>query len=104
MLASTNINTHTSTHTFKHNTHTHTHTQTGPRAWTLIVQYLPMSRASERGSFYEHKHHSNDLKKAPVQLPVKNHFGASQIKKRPVTPLPLEDLSRLDSERFEEDF
>lgn len=55
MLAST------SKHTYIHsstNIHTDTHIQTGPRARTLIVQYLPMRRASERGSFYEHKHHS----------------------------------------------
>lgn len=48
-----------------------------------------MSRASERGLFYEHKHHSKWFKKAPVQLPVKNHFGASQIKKRPLSQRDL---------------
>lgn len=53
MLASTNIH--------KHFKHTHPDTPEGPGPY--CVQYLPTSRASLRGLFCQHKHHSKWFRK-----------------------------------------
>lgn len=53
---------------------------------------------AERGSFYEHKHHSKWFKEAPVQHPFKNPFGGQQGKKTIHSPATVGPLL-LDSER-----
>lgn len=55
------------------------HIQTGPRARTLIVQYLPMKSLWEKLVLWTNTI-PRWVKKEPDQLPVKKYFGASQIK------------------------
>lgn len=96
MLASTNIYTFKRTHTFKHK-HTNTHSDS-PKGVDPYCTVFTKEQRAERGSFYEHKHHSKWFKEAPVQLPVKNHFGGQQDKKTSHSPATVGPLL-LDTER-----
>lgn len=94
MLASTNI------YTFKHtHTHKHKHANTHPDWARSTDPYCTVFTNEQREArFMNINTIPNDLKEAPVQLPIKKPSRVSKVKKTSHSPATVGPLL-LDSER-----